>query len=494
MLNGVYINHHGATKGVTGSCHELCVDDVNSVLIDCGLFQGAEVSGSGASSKQLEIDFPLDRVRALLVTHCHIDHVGRIPYLLAAGFKGPIYCSEPSAVLLPEILEDAVKIGLTRDPHLVKQFLKFLQEIIVPVRYKEWVDIPLNRNDYSSETNKVESSLSVKFHPAGHILGSSYIECRIQRQKESTKILFSGDLGATYSPLLLSPKSPYSSDVLVIESTYGDRLHENRKERRERLKGIIRKCFYDRGVVLIPAFSIGRTQEILYELEQIIYEMSTKVKNGKNNTDDSMSNIKTVGNSISWSDIDIIVDSPLASRFTDTYRKLKAFWDNEAQRKLRAGRHPLSFEQMITIDSHQEHLNMISYLMKRERPVIVLAASGMCVSGRIVNYLKAFISNPTTDVLFAGYQAEGTPGRVIQQYGPRNGYVEFDDVRYTISAGIYVLDGYSAHADQRMLLNFVKRMRKKPEEIRIVHGDLRAKNALKNKLVKLYPSINIVIP
>ena len=137
---------------------------------------------------------------------------------------------------------------------------------------------------------------------------------------------------------------------------------------------------------------------------------------------------------------------------------------------------------------------MISYLMKRERPVIVLAASGMCVSGRIVNYLKAFISNQTTDVLFAGYQAEGTPGRVIQQYGPRNGYVEFDDARYTIRAGIHVLDGYSAHADQRMLLNFVKRMRKKPEEIRIVHGDQKAKNALRNKLIKLYPDINVIIP
>nr|WP_321371098.1 MBL fold metallo-hydrolase RNA specificity domain-containing protein [uncultured Desulfuromusa sp.] len=195
-----------------------------------------------------------------------------------------------------------------------------------------------------------------------------------------------------------------------------------------------------------------------------------------------------------WDDLEIIVDSPLASRFTAAYRQLFRLWDAEAREKYQSGRHPLSFEQLTTIDTHQDHLNAVLYLQKTARPCIIIAGSGMCSGGRIVNYLKALLGDHRTDVLFVGYQAEGTPGQQIQKYGPGHGYVILDDHRYDIAAGIYTIDGYSAHADQHNLINFVKRMRHKPNKIYLVHGDLQAKAVLKIELQKLATEMTIVIP
>lgn len=464
------IKHHGAVNGVTGSCHELACGNGRSILIDCGLFQGAETSGQGASFEQLEIDFPVDHVHALVVTHVHIDHVGRIPYLLAGGFRGPIYCSEPSALLLPLVLEDALKIGFTRNKELINKFLNQIQEQIIPIPYKKWHVL------FDDENNN--NSLKVKLSPAGHILGSAYVECSLTQHNINQRILFSGDLGAPYTPLLPSPKAPYRTDILVIESTYGDRNHEGRHDRRKRLKAVIESSLHNNGTVLIPAFSIGRTQELLYEIEQIIHSFRNK----------------NITKNLNWDDIEIIIDSPMAANFTDLHRKLSTFWDNEAKSKLQSGRHPLAFEQVLTIDDHQTHLQTVEYLAKTNRPAIVIAASGMCSGGRIVNYLKALITNKNTDILFVGYQAKGTAGRDIQKYGQTNGYVEIDGTRYTITAKVHTLSGYSAHADQHDLINFVKRMRKKPKEIRIVHGDEEAKQALKTKYELLFQDIKVFIP
>jgi len=473
MANTDYPNivHHGAVDGVTGSCHELRLSSDSAVLVDCGLFQGEEKSTDGSDTDRLAIGFPVDRVRALLVTHCHIDHVGRIPHLLAAGFDGPIYCTEPTAVLLPLVLEDAVKIGFTRDRNLLKRFTDLLKRRLIPVPYGKWKDL-----------DTPGAGLRIRFQPAGHILGSAFVECDVKLKGARTRVLFSGDLGAPYSPLLAAPKSPYSADILVLESTYGDCQHEGRRQRRERLRNIVERCFRNRGVVLIPAFSIGRTQELLYELEEIINRFSTHQM--------------AVGgdSSLSWDDVEIIVDSPLASRFTDCYRKLWRFWDAEARQRVNRGRHPLSFEQLTTVNEHQDHRNAVSYLKKRARPCIVLAASGMCSGGRIMNYLKALIGDSRTDVLFVGYQAAGTPGRAIQKYGPGRGYVEMDGERYPIAAGVYTLSGYSAHAGQDNLLAFVRRMRNRPREIRLVHGDDGAKRELQRLMRNEFPSTEVIVP
>ncbi len=455
-MNYPDIIFHGATRGVTGSCHELRINAQNSILIDCGIMQEGEVSSA-------EIDFPVDHIRALVVTHVHIDHVGRIPYLLAAGFKGPIYCSEASAVLLPLMLEDAVRIGFTRDRSLIEKFIQRIKELIVPLPYKAWFSLPLP-----------EGELRVKLQPAGHILGSAYVECDVAGKR----FVFSGDLGAPYAPLLPAPQSPYRADVLVLESTYGDRCHDGRRQRRQQLQMVIQRSLLNRGVILIPAFSIGRTQELLYELEGLIFDLRRQ----------------DAAAGLPWNELEIVVDSPLATQFTDAYRQLQPFWDAEAKKRLRQGRHPLSFEQMTTIGSHEEHLQTVAYLKKTAWPCIVIAGSGMCNGGRIVNYLKALLADSRTDVLYVGYQAEGTPGRDIQTYGPKGGFVVLDGQRYSIAAKVHTLPGYSAHADQRNLVNFVKRMRHKPEKIYLVHGDAGAKAALREQLMGLGGGIDTEIP
>jgi metallo-beta-lactamase family protein len=493
----IEITHHGAVNGVTGSCHELrlfqstkgsdpsasaptLLPAPNShpgILIDCGLFQGQEES-RGSSAADLTIDFPIEHIRALVVTHIHIDHVGRIPYLLAAGFDGPIICSEPSAIMLPEILKDALKIGFTRDRALIHRVLDLIRARIVPLPYGRWHSV------FEEEVG----SLKVRLQRAGHILGSAYVECDAVSGSAAERIVFSGDLGAPHSPLLPEPSPPERADRLVIESTYGDKNHEDRETRRYRLKAVLEHALEDGGTVLIPAFSIGRTQELLYEIEGLIAEF------GDGAIGVSPQGDRPRSESLTWSNLEIVVDSPLAAEFTKIYRDLKPFWDEEARALVAAGRHPLSFEQLTVINSHEDHLNAVEYLAKSHRPCVVIAGSGMCAGGRVVNYLKAMLGDARNDVLFVGYQAAGTPGRNILTYGPRGGWVELDGERYDIRAQVHTVGGYSAHAGQEDLLNFVKGIPKPPAEIRIVHGDDGAKRELRGQLREWVPGAEVLIP
>jgi metallo-beta-lactamase family protein len=263
----------------------------------------------------------------------------------------------------------------------------------------------------------------------------------------------------------------------VIESTYGDSLHQDRRERSLRLKQVVERALQDSGAVLIPAFSIGRTQEILYEIEGLIHRYGGD-RAGPHR----------------WQDLEIIVDSPLAASFTRVYRQLKPYWDSEALARVRSGRHPLSFEQLYTVGDHAQHQTAVNYIRERGHPCIVIAASGMCAGGRIVNYLKALIGDPRTDILFIGYQAAGTPGRDIQTFGPEGGWVELDGQRFDIRAQVHTISGYSAHADQKNLVDFVGRMKVRPGHIRIVHGDEDAKAELQRRLRALLPEAEVVIP
>ncbi|MFP4077372.1 MAG: MBL fold metallo-hydrolase RNA specificity domain-containing protein [Halochromatium sp.] len=535
------IHHHGATTGVTGSCHELryaandkSLDSQNvtgyhSLLIDCGLFQGDEAGADGARANQLQIGFDIAPIQALIVTHVHIDHVGRLPYLLAAGYQGPILASPASAELLPLVLEDALKVGFTRDQRLIERVLAVLQSRIVALPFGQWhrldgqggvvpldlVGEPARATVGNADPNPDATSAEaagkpgepadrgplIRLQRAGHILGSAYVEIDLSSpaanaapddssqtalagaasDKPASKrqrIVFSGDLGAPDTPLLPAPQSPERADILVLESTYGDRCHEDRSTRVERLRAVIEHALADGGTVLIPAFSIGRTQELLYELEGLFHAHGEGGAQARPH----------------WQRLQVVLDSPLAADFTQGYRRLRQVWDDEAQDRLQQGRHPLAFEQLVTVDHHADHMHMVNYLAHSRQPAVVIAASGMCAGGRVVNYLKAMLGDPRHDVLFVGYQAKGTPGRDIQRYGPRGGYVMLDGERYDIRAQIHTIGGYSAHADQRNLIAFVAGIATAPAEIRLVHGDEGAKATLAGKLREVLTGTEVVVP
>lgn len=439
----MHVVHHGSDTGVTGSCHQVFLDENHSVLVDCGAFQGADARDRD------DIDFSIAGIECLIVTHVHHDHVGRIPLLLKAGFRGPIYCTRPTAKMLPIMLEDSIRLGITRDRSEIKKFLAQLSKLIEPCRFHEWVSL--------------KKGGQFRLQPAGHILGSAYVEI----DHAGERFVLSGDLGAHCTPIMKTPISPEKADFLVLESTYGDRNHEGRDQRVKTLEDILCKTMEDNGVTIIPAFSLGRTQEILFELNKI------------------MEDICHTTQCTILKKIDVLVDSPLAIKLTNIYEAWDEYWSEEAREVLKIDSQPFVFENLYEIDAGSDHREAVSYLLKSHKPAIVIAGSGMCTGGRVVDYLKAFLGRETTDVVFVGFQAHGTNGRAIQEAGATNGFVQLDDMQIQVKAKIHNLSGYSAHADQNDLIQFVTDIPEKPREIRLVHGEDQAKSALAEKLTSL---------
>lgn len=459
------LSHHGGTRGVTGSCHQLHLGPSTSLLIDCGLEQGADALPGSESAPP---GFDIQGIRALIITHVHLDHVGRIPALLAAGYRGPIFCSEPSARLLPLVLEDAYKLSISRDPAHVARYLQFVEGLIVPLPFEQWHGVI------------TESGLEcrIRLQRAGHLLGSAYVECDLQLGQENTRYVFSGDLGNSANPLLRPLQPPERADVLVLESTYGDRLHPVAGNRQQQLEAAIDRALADKGTILIPAFSLGRTQELLYELEDILHRKALLGAAGQVGGDDP----------VNWSQLPIILDSPLALRITAVYRELHEFWNVEARARLAEGREPLGFSQLVAVDSHARHQQVVNYLSSTGRPAIVIAGNGMCSGGRIVNYLKAMLGDPRHEVMFVGYQAKGTPGAVIQASEGAEGFVQIDldGQMRDIRAKVVTLDGYSGHLDRQGLVTFACGVGSATRRVVLVHGDQRAKKTLQAALIAQY--------
>ncbi|MBC3621531.1 MBL fold metallo-hydrolase RNA specificity domain-containing protein [Vibrio metschnikovii] len=433
------ILHHGGKNTVTGSCHELRVDGV-AVLIDCGLFQGKDAT-------DVALDFPVEHIDALIVTHAHIDHIGRIPWLLAAGFTGPIYCTPASAELIPLMLEDGLKLQLGLNRQQIQQVLAIIKQRLRPFCYGEWVTI--------SGYGQAQASLQLRFQPAGHILGSAYVELRLANGEV---VVFSGDLGASNTPLLPDPQSPLRADYLIIETTYGNRNHDDVAGRAEKLREIIQRSLENGGTILIPAFSVGRTQELLFDIERLIFEHKIDA------------------------DLPIILDSPMAQQVTQSYRRFKALWGEEAKQRLEMHRHPLAFDQCIQITDFRTHQALVNRLASTGASAIVVAASGMCQGGRIVEYLKALLGDERTDVIFAGFQAEGTLGRTIAE-GEKSICIDGEEI--DVKASIHVMSGYSAHADQSELLAFIKGIDQPPKEIHLIHGERSAKQGFAKALTEI---------
>lgn len=462
------LSHHGGADTVTGSCHQLHLDHASSLLIDCGMEQEGQGQPGDAG-----IPFAIDGIEALVLTHVHLDHVGRIPALFAAGYRGPIFCSEPSAKLLPLVLEDAYRLTISDQPRHVARYLAFLEERLVPLPFDHWhvlVDRP-------------GLHCRIRLQRAGHLLGSAYVECDVRHaaDADAVRVVFSGDLGAPGNPLLRSAQPPERADILVLESTYGDRLHGDRDNRQHDLEAAIDRALADHGTILIPAFSLGRTQELLYDLEDILHRKALAPTGQGDPSGDPLQ-------AIDWSQLPVILDSPLAQRITQAYRQLHAHWNAEAAQRLEDGRQPLDFRQLIAIDSHARHQQVVNHLKSTGKPAIVIAGNGMCSGGRIVNYLKAMLEDPRHEIIFIGYQARGTPGAVIQASAGAEGFVQIDldGQMHDICAKVMTVGGYSGHADQDGLLGFVTGMQRWPSRIRLVHGEARARQALATRLRQAY--------
>lgn len=444
----VKLKHHGGKLGVTGSCHELSINNNSNnqgILIDCGLFQGKDAKDKNGNERKLDIEFPISHLKALILTHTHIDHIGRLPWLLAKGFKQPIYCTPATAELVPLMLDDGLKLQLGLNKGQRERVLGLIRKQIKPIPYNQWHRIPLSSCSSGS-------SLYIRFQPAGHILGSAYVEIKLPNNEI---IVFSGDLGPSNTPLLPDPIPPKRADILVIESTYGNKRHDSVETRASRLQEIIERSLEDGGAIIIPAFSVGRTQELLFDIEHLIHHQKIDTK------------------------IPVILDSPLANKVTKQYRRFKKMWSKEAKNKIVNQRHPLNFEQCITIDSHKEHMGLVNRLKTTAEPCIIVAASGMCNGGRVMNYLEALLPDKRTDIILAGYQAHGTLGRDIQN---KHKTVWIDSQPIEVNAQIHTMSGYSAHADQVDLIRFVEGIKEGRKEIHIVHGEKDARDELERKL------------
>lgn len=436
------LTHLGAGDCVTGSCHLLEASGLN-ILVDCGSVQGDEAS------------LPMERwpvhprrIDFLFVTHAHMDHIGRLPDLIQNGFRGEILATHPTKVLLGPMIEDGMKFT-----HLSRReasdVLSTIDETARGFEYGTFFDL--------------RKGVRFKLGRAGHILGSCFVE--MGSVSEGWSVTFSGDLGATDTPILPDPESPGSCDWLVLESTYGDALHEDRRDRVRRLGDVLTRALADGGKVFIPAFALGRTQELIYEMDRLFTDPELKKAFPKLSTGKR---------------IPVLIDSPLGLEITRTYSRLKEYWDTEAKAILRAGDHPIDFDQLYAVTRHADHLDAL----RVPGPCVIIAGSGMCSGGRIVAHLKSGLGDPRNDVLFVGYQSRGTPGRAIQESAgrPGGGAVVIDGERVPIRARIHSLGGYSAHADQKGLMDWVRSMPSKPGRIRLVHGEAGARRTLAARL------------
>ncbi len=460
----------GAARTVTGS-NFLVEAAGKKFLVDCGMYQG-KAAHAMENSEDFLFD-PLD-IDFMLLTHAHIDHSGRIPKLYNEGFRAPIYAHRATVDLCSIMLPDSghiqetevewknrkrLRAGLDPLPPLytAEEAAKCL-EIFKSVEYDEIID--------------VADGIQVRFNDAGHMLGSAVIEIWVTEGNKTEKIVFTGDLGNNDIPLLDSPTMIESADYLVMESTYGSRLHMRNDDKAEMFLDIVSETLDHGGRVVIPSFAVGRTQEILYEID--------KIKETHLDDEEFQRKYEQLMTT------PVFVDSPLAISATEIFKKNTDLFEEEIQEKLRNGDHPLEFPglQFTKTADESKALNETYY------PSIIISASGMCDIGRIKHHLKHNLWNPSSTILFVGYQAPGTLGRTIVDGADK---VRIFGEEISINARIEYIEGYSGHADQEWLMNFVYSFINKPKHIFLVHGEADSQEVLKG-LIEENTKIPVTIP
>ena len=451
------VTSYGAAEVVTGSCHLLSIEGGPNILIDCGMFQGRE-----EDKNREPFGFEPSSVEYLLVTHAHLDHVGRIPKLVKEGFDRNIVATMPTRDLAEVILLDSAKIMYQDYQTQLKKALRRGKEdtVIGPIYLEEDVksafELPWRYVEYDKEITLCEG-VKVIYRDAGHILGSSFIEIKYMEHGVEYSIVFSGDIGNDNDMVMPNLQKCTHADFLYVESTYGDRDHKNIDDSIVEFKKVIISTLQDWGNVIIPSFAVERTQEILC----LLREMYDKKE---------------------LPECKVFVDSPMATRATDVYRKYVDHLSLQCQKNKEANGSVFDFE-LLQYTPDAEDSRAINDI---ERRAIIIAGSGMCTGGRILHHFKHRLWNPKNSVIFVGYQAVGSLGRHIVD-GARWVKIYGEDI--LIRANIHTINGFSAHADQSGILEWISKM----DDLKLVfliHGEedkqviLRSvlENALKKKV------------
>jgi len=441
------IEFAGADREVTGSCHILRAND-KTVLLDCGLFQGRR---SDAEAKNRALPCPIAEIDAVVLSHAHLDHSGRLPYLVKAGYSGPIHATKATADLCEIMLADSAHIQesdfafLTRhgrevsDPLYGLRDAARVEELIARHPYDAWFDVC--------------TGLRARFTDAGHILGSASVVLEATTGAEVTRLIFSGDIGRTGLSIIRDPAPPTdAADIVIMESTYGNRDHESVASSREHLGRVVRETAARGGRVLIPAFAVGRTQELVYDLQVLWREKAIP-------------------------EIPIVIDSPLATAATAVFERNTDLFDR-TEDPIREIAKPFRFERLTYTSSTEES----KALNRRIGPMILIAGSGMVEGGRILHHLLNGASDSSNTILIVGFQAEHTLGRRIVERRPVI-RVLGNDVE--LRAKVEIINGYSAHADRSELASWLASVRRTSPALRqiyLVHGEIEAQAALAESL------------
>lgn len=427
----------GATHEVTGSCSMLEVNGKH-IIVDCGMEQGADIF------ENIDIPVAPNDIDAIVVTHAHIDHTGKLPFLVANGYTGPIYSTEATRRLCNIMLLDSAHIQEFEAQWRNRKGKRAGREEYVPLYTTEDAQNTLKLFQTSGYNQDVEifDGVTVNFTDAGHLLGSSSVFFKLQENGEERTILFSGDLGNLDKPLIRSPQTPPVADYTVIESTYGNRLHEEKPDYVGELTSVIQRTLDRGGNIVIPAFAVGRTQELLYYI-RIIKEQNL-IKN--------------------HADFPVVVDSPLAVEATNIYSsEMHEYYDEEAIDLLNKGINPVTFPDLkLSITSDESRM-----INTDTTPKVIISASGMCEAGRIRHHLKHNLWRPECTILFVGYQSKETIGAKLLE-GAEIVKLFGEDIQ--VRAEIKRIEAFSSHADKNMLLQW---LRNTPPKIQLFvnHGE-----------------------
>lgn len=452
----------GASKTVTGSNYLIEAED-KKLLLDCGMFQGS------AREEQMNFESfiynPKD-IDYLILSHAHIDHSGRIPKLVKEGFNGKIYTTHATYDLCEIMLMDSANIGMQdtewENRKRVRKGLTPIEPLYNTNDVKE--SLKLFKPVYYNQEIKIDDTFTFKLQDAGHILGSAIVELFINEEGKTTKLVFSGDLGMPERPILTDPGFIEDADYLIIESTYGDRDHPTYTDSTKSLIKIIDDTSQKGGTVVIPSFAVGRTQDLIYQLNS--YYDGEGLEEYKK--------------------VPIYVDSPMAVSTTKVFEKNSNLFDEDAKNLILSGDNPFDFENIFYVRDVEEskRLNTVKY------PKVIISASGMATAGRVRHHLKHNLWDPKNSVIIVGYQAEGSTGRKLVE-GAKKVSLLGEEIK--VEANIYSLQGFSAHADRSMLLNWIGHFKKFPKKIFLVHGEEKAITALKSEIENKWKA-NVHVP